>query len=49
MLKSRRKANHPGPLGQLKPLADALLRHIFEQREQGITVHTFDLDSPPHP
>jgi hypothetical protein len=43
MLKSRRKANHPGPLGQLKLLADALLRHVFEQREQGITVHTFDL------
>ena len=43
MLNSRRKANHPGPLGQLKPLADALLRHIFEQREQGITVHVFDL------
>ena len=43
MLKSKRKANHPGPLGQLKPLADALLRHIFEQREQGITVHAFDL------
>ena len=41
MLKSKRKANHPGPLaGQLKPLEGALLRHIFEQREQGITVHT---------
>ena len=44
MLKSKRKANHPGPLaGQLKPLEGALLRHIFEQREQGITVHAFDL------
>ena len=43
MLKSKRKANHPGPLGQLKPLADALLRHIFEQRKQGINVETFDL------
>ena len=38
MLKSKRKANHPGPIGQLKHLEDALLRFIFEQREQGITV-----------
>ncbi len=46
MLKSRKKVNHPRPLaGQLKPLEDALLRHIFEQREQGITVHT--IASPP--
>jgi hypothetical protein len=43
MLKSRRKANHPGPLGQLKLLKDALLRHVFDQREQGITVHMYDL------
>ena len=44
MLKSKRKVNHPGPLaGQLKPLEGALLRHIFEQREQGITVRMFDL------
>jgi len=43
ILNSRRKANHPGPLGQMKPLADALLRHIFEQHEQGITVQTFGL------
>ncbi len=34
MLKSRRKVNQPGLLaGQLKPLKDALLRHIFEQRK----------------
>ena len=44
MLKSRRKTNHPGPLaGQLEPLEDTLLRHVFEQREQGITVQMFDL------
>ena len=43
MLKSKRKADCAGPLGQLKPLEHALLRHVFEQREQGITVHTFDL------
>jgi hypothetical protein len=40
MLKSRRKVNHPGLLGQLKLLEDALFRHVFEQRDQGITVHT---------
>ena len=43
MLKSKRKAAHAGPLGQLKPLEQLLLRHIFEHREQGMSVHTFDL------
>ena len=43
MLKSKRKANHPGPIGQLKPIEGALLRYIFEQREQGMAVTTFDL------
>jgi hypothetical protein len=43
MLKSKKKAASAGPLGQLKPLEQALLRHIFEHREQGMTVHTFDL------
>ena len=43
MLKSKRKANHPGPIGQLKHLQQAMLRYVFEQREQGISVHTFDL------
>ncbi|MFM7225765.1 MAG: hypothetical protein ACKO1Y_10145 [Actinomycetota bacterium] len=43
MLKSKMKANHPGPLGQLKHLEQSLLRHIFEKREQGINVHTLDL------
>ncbi len=33
MLNSKRKANCAGPLGQLKPLEHALLRHVFEQRE----------------
>jgi hypothetical protein len=32
MLKSKWKANHPGPIGQLKHLKHALLRHVFEQR-----------------
>jgi hypothetical protein len=43
MLKSKRKAAHAGPHGQLKPLEQALLRHIFEHRELGMTIHTFDL------
>ena len=43
MLMSRKKANLTGPLGQLKPLEDALLRFIFEQREQGINVNTLSL------
>jgi len=43
MIKSKRKAAHAGLLGQLKPLEQLLLRHIFEHREQGMTVHTFDL------
>ena len=36
MLKGKKKANCAGPLGQLKPLENSLLRYIFEQREQGI-------------
>jgi hypothetical protein len=43
MLNSKQKANCAGPLGQLKPLEHALLRHVFEQRKQGMTEHTFDL------
>jgi hypothetical protein len=43
MLKSKRKAAHAGPLGQLKPLEQVLLRYVFEHRKQGMTVHTFDL------
>ena len=41
ILKSKRKATHKGPLGQLKLLEDALLRYIFELRKQGINVNTF--------
>ena len=40
MLKSKRKASRTGPLGQLKPLEDTLLRYVFEQHEQGMTVNT---------
>jgi len=43
MLKRKWNANYPGPIGQLKHLEQALLRHVFEKREQGLNVHTFDL------
>ena len=36
MLKTKVKANHPGPASQLKPIEVPLLRYIFEQREQGM-------------
>ena len=42
-LKSKRKATCAGPLGQLKPLKDTLLRYIFKQHEQEITAQMFDL------
>jgi hypothetical protein len=41
MLKSKKKAVHVGPLSQLKPLEKPLLKHIFEQCEQGMTVIPF--------
>jgi hypothetical protein len=43
MLKSKRKATCAGPLGQLKPLKNALLQYVFKQREQGINVPTLAL------
>jgi hypothetical protein len=43
MLRRRKKVDYAGLLGQLKPLKDTLLRHVFEQRKQGITVHVFNL------
>ncbi len=43
MLKSKRKASCTGPLRWLKPLKDTLLRYVFEQHEQGITVQMFNL------
>ncbi len=43
VLRGQKKSSHTGPNGQLKPLEDALLRHVFEQHEQGINVKTFDL------
>jgi hypothetical protein len=41
MLKSKRKACHARPLGQLKLLKDTLLGYIFKHHEQGIVVNTF--------
>ena len=38
MLKGKNKANYAGPLGQLKPLKNSLLRYVFEQCEQGINL-----------
>ena len=41
MIKSKKKAAHAGPLGQLKSIEQDLLRTIFEYHEQGIEVNTF--------
>jgi hypothetical protein len=40
LLKTKKKSIHPGPLGQLKPLEEALLKYIFVKREQGIEIST---------
>jgi hypothetical protein len=41
LLKSKKKSIHPGPLGQLKPLGEALLnKYIFKKRKQGIEIST---------
>ncbi len=40
-----KKAAHADPLGQLKAIEEPLLRHIFELREQGVTVSTFTMDA----
>ncbi len=31
LLKTKKKSIHPGPLSQLKPLEEVLLKYIFEQ------------------
>jgi hypothetical protein len=41
MIKSKKKAAHAGPLGQLKSIEQDLPRTIFEYREQGVEVNTF--------
>jgi hypothetical protein len=40
LLKNKKKSVHPGPLGQLKPLEEVLLRYIFKQCKQGIKIST---------
>ncbi len=41
LLKTKKKLIYPGPLGQLKPLKEALLKYIFEKRKQGIEINTW--------
>ena len=43
VLRSKKKAALPGPPSQLKAIEGALLRFIFEYREQGISVDTFKI------
>jgi hypothetical protein len=38
-----KKAAHAGLLGQLKAIKEPLLHHIFELREQGVTVSMFQM------
>ncbi len=40
LLKTKKKSIHPGPLSQLKPLEEVLLKYIFKKREQGIKIST---------
>jgi hypothetical protein len=40
LLKTKKKSIHPGPLGQLKPLEEALLKYIFKKLKQGIKIST---------
>jgi hypothetical protein len=40
MLTNKKKSIRPGPLGQLKPLEEELLKYTFKQHEQGIKVST---------
>ena len=41
MIKSKKKAAHAGPLGQLKSIEQDLLSTLFEYPEQGVEVNTF--------
>jgi hypothetical protein len=43
LLKTKKKSIYPGPLGQLKPLEEALLWYIFEQRKQGNKINTLSI------
>jgi hypothetical protein len=43
LLKTKKESIHPGPLGQLKLLKEALLKYIFKQCKQGIKVSTLSI------
>ena len=43
ILRSKKKATLPGPASQMKAIEGALLHYIFEYREQGVSVNTFNL------
>jgi hypothetical protein len=43
LFKSKKKASHTGPLGQLEAIKELLLRYVFELRKQGIVVNTFTI------
>ncbi len=43
LLKTKNNSIHPGPLDQLNPLKEALLKYIFKQHKQGIKVSTLSI------
>ena len=43
LFKSMKKAKLPGPPSQLEVIDEALLRYVFEQREQGFVVDTLKI------
>ncbi len=43
MLKNKKTSIHPSPLGQLKPLEEALLKYIFKHSKQGIKISTLSI------
>ena len=45
ILRSKKRAAHTGPSGQLKVIEDGLLCYIFEKCEQGVKVSTFTVVS----
>jgi hypothetical protein len=43
LFKSKKKAKLPGPPSQLAVIDEALLRYVFEQREQGFVIDTLKI------
>ncbi len=43
LFKSKKKANLPGPLSQLEGIEEPLLRYIFEMREQGVIINSWNV------